>query len=65
MGFFVPGAYFTGTKHDNGTYTCEVNPSGVAAGYTALTAMIFMDQWEKARSPVPAAIGLSIGVVCI
>ena len=38
MGFFVPGAYFTGTKNDNGTYTCEVNPSGVAAGYTALTA---------------------------
>ena len=27
--------------------------------------VIFMDQWEKARSPVPAAMGLSIGVVCI
>ena len=40
LGIFVPGAYLTGTPNGNGTYTCEVNPSGSAAGYTANTAPI-------------------------
>ncbi len=38
MGIYVPGAYFTGTANSDGTYTCTVNGSGAAGGYTASTA---------------------------
>lgn len=38
LGIFVPGAYLNGTQNGDGTYTCEVNLSGSAAGYTAETA---------------------------
>jgi hypothetical protein len=40
MGIFVPGAYFTGTKNSDGTYTCAVNASGAVGGFTAATAPI-------------------------
>ena len=42
MGIYVPGAYMTGTKNSDGTYTCTVNSSGAAANYTAATAPIVM-----------------------
>ena len=38
MGLFVPGAYFAAADNGDGTYTCAVNESGTAAGYTAATA---------------------------
>jgi hypothetical protein len=40
MGIFVPGAYFTGTKNSDGTYTCQVNAQGSVASYTASSAPI-------------------------
>ena len=40
MGIYVPGAYLTGTKNSDGTYTCKVNASGKAASYTASTAPV-------------------------
>lgn len=40
LGIYVPGAYMTGTENDDGTYTCEVNPSGTVGGFTAETAPI-------------------------
>ena len=40
MGIYVPGAYFTGTKNSDGTYTCTVNSSGSVGNYTAETAPI-------------------------
>lgn len=40
MGIYVPGAYFTGVKNSDGTYTCSLNDKGAAAGYSASTAPI-------------------------
>lgn len=40
LGVFVPGAYMTGSKNEDGTYTCKINASGTAGGYTAETAPI-------------------------
>lgn len=42
LGIFVPGAYFTGTKDADGTYTVAPNASGSVAGFTAATAPIVM-----------------------
>lgn len=38
MGIYVPGAYMTGTKNADGTYTCEINKTQKVGGYTAETA---------------------------
>lgn len=40
LGIYVPGAYMTGTANSDGTYTCEINPSGTVGGFTAETAPI-------------------------
>ena len=40
MGVYVPGAYMSGTKNSDGTYTCTVNKEGAAGSYTAATAPI-------------------------
>jgi hypothetical protein len=40
LGVFVPGAYLTGTKNSDGTYTATINGSGAMAGLTASTAPI-------------------------
>ena len=32
LGIYVPGAYMTGTANSDGTYTCEINPSGTVGG---------------------------------
>lgn len=40
LGIYVPGAYMTGTKNEDGTYTCEVNSAGTAGNFTAETAPI-------------------------
>lgn len=42
LGIYVPGAYMNGTENGDGTYTCEVDPSGSAGGYTAETAPIVL-----------------------
>lgn len=40
LGIYVPGAYMTGTGNGDGTYTCEIDPSGTAGGFTAETAPV-------------------------
>ena len=40
LGIYVPGAYMTGTANSDGTYTCEINPSGTVGGFTSETAPI-------------------------
>lgn len=40
MGIYIPGAYMTGVKNDDGTYTCTINKEGKINGYTAETAPI-------------------------
>lgn len=40
LGIYVPGAYMTGTDNGDGTYTCEIDSSGTAGGFTAETAPI-------------------------
>lgn len=40
LGIYVPGAYMTGTANSDGTYTCEINPSGTVGGFTPETAPI-------------------------
>lgn len=42
LGIYVPGAYMTGTDNGDGTYTCEINTSGTAGGFTAETAPIVL-----------------------
>lgn len=42
MGFYVPGAYFDGTRNKNGTYTCQKNTGRTVAGYNALTAPVIL-----------------------
>ena len=42
MGFYVPGAYLTGTDNGDGTWSCTVNPEGEVNGYTALTAPVIV-----------------------
>ncbi len=40
LGIFVPGAYFHAEDNGDGTYTCTVDSSASAGGYTASTAPI-------------------------
>lgn len=40
MAIYVPGAYLTGTKNDDGTYTCKVNGSATVGDYTASNAPV-------------------------
>lgn len=40
LGIYVPGEYMSGTENGDGTYTCEVNTSGMVGGFTAETAPI-------------------------
>ena len=42
LGICVPGVYMTGTDNGDGTYTCEINTSGTAGGFTAETAPIVL-----------------------
>ena len=40
-------------------------PDGIDFCMTALFVIIFIDQWEHAKSHVPALIGLGTGIVCL
>lgn len=40
LGIFVPEAYLSASDNGDGTYTCQINEEGTAAGYTARTAPI-------------------------
>ncbi len=42
LAILVPGAYFSAIDNGDGTYTCEVNATGVVGSYTAATAPIVM-----------------------
>ena len=39
--------------------------TGIDFCMTALSIIIFMDQWEKAKSHIPALIGLGTGIICL
>ena len=39
--------------------------TGIDFCMTALFIIIFMDQWEKAKSHIPALIGLGTGIICL
>jgi len=40
LGVYVPGAYLSGTKNSDGTYTCTVKSDGTVGDYKATTAPI-------------------------
>ena len=40
LGVYVPGAYLSGTKNSDGTYTCAVKADGTVGSYKASTAPI-------------------------
>ena len=42
MGFFVPGAYFSGTDNGDGTWTCEKEDNAECGGYIADTAPVIL-----------------------
>lgn len=39
--------------------------TGVDFSMTALFLIIFLEQWEKAKSPIPALCGLSLSLLCL
>lgn len=43
----------------------EFNTAGLDFAMTALFVVIFVEQWEKAKSHVPALIGLAAAVICL
>lgn len=57
LGVFVPGAYMTGSKNEDGTYTCKINASGTAGGYTAETAPIVIPVETPGYSAMAAPTG--------
>lgn len=59
LGVYVPGAYLTGTENGGGTYTCTVNASGTAGGFTAETAPIVI----PVETPGYAAMAAPTGYV--
>ena len=42
MGFYVPGAYFSGTENGDGTWTCEKLDNAECGGYIADTAPVIL-----------------------
>lgn len=42
LGIYIPGAYFTGTKNQDGTYTCTINFNGKIGKYSPTTAPVVM-----------------------
>lgn len=42
MGIYVPGAYFSATENEDGSFTCTVNTSGSVGNYTASTAPVVL-----------------------
>ncbi|MDD6315657.1 MAG: tannase [Clostridia bacterium] len=59
LGIYVPGAYLTGTKNGDETYTCTVNLSGTVNSFTAATAPIVM----PVETPGYAAMAAPTGYV--
>lgn len=57
LGIYVPGAYMTGTDNGDGTYTCEINSSGMVGGFTAETAPIVVPVETPGYSAMAAPTG--------
>lgn len=57
LGIYVPGAYMTGTDNGDGTYTCEIDSSGTAGGFTAETAPIVIPVDTPGYAPMAAPTG--------
>lgn len=61
LGIFVPGAYMTGTPNGDGTYTCVIDDSGAAGGFTAATAPIVFPVNTPGHSAQSAPTGYVSG----
>lgn len=59
LGIYVPGAYMTGTGNGDGTYTCEIDFSGEAGGFTAETAPIVIPVDTPGYAAMAAPTGYS------
>ena len=59
LGIYVPGAYMTGTGNGDGTYTCEIDSSGAAGGFTAETAPIVIPVDTPGYAAMAAPTGYS------
>ena len=57
LGIFVPGAYLTGTRNSDGTYTCEMNAEASIGEYTAQTAPIVIPVETPGYSAMSAPTG--------
>lgn len=57
LAIYVPGTYMTGTKNEDGTYTCKENTSGTVAGYTVETAPIVIPVDTPGYSAMAAPTG--------
>ncbi len=45
--------------------TVKFNSAGVDFSMTALFVVIFVEQWEKAESRLPAVMGLAVSLICL
>ena len=63
MGLYVPGGYFDASDNGDGTFTCTVDPSGQAGGYTASDAPIILpvNTPGYAAMSAPTEYGSSFG----
>lgn len=59
LGIYVPGAYMTGIGNGDGTYTCEIDSSGTAGGFTAETAPIVIPVDTPGYAAMAAPTGYS------
>lgn len=59
LGIYVPGAYMTGIDNGDGTYTCEIDFSGTAGGFTAETAPIVIPVDTPGYAAMAAPTGYS------
>lgn len=59
LGIYVPGAYMMGTGNGDGTYTCQIDPSGTAGGFTAETAPIVIPVDTPGYTAMAAPAGYS------
>ena len=45
--------------------TLHLNTAGIDFSMTALFIIIFVEQWEKAKTHIPAIMGLVISIICL
>lgn len=61
QGYWIIGSLIGGLIGN----TLEFNSAGIDFSMTALFVIIFVEQWEKAKSHVPAITGLVVSIICL